>query len=479
MQAFRQSQGKTSADDFNNLSIPKPHGMGDQPSSKQNDLKDDPDEVLKGLMVHPDYHAEGETGDRLRKAVTDGFKLAYPGEYKPGSFGKDDKPAVRAADLRALFQDRLGTKTPLPGSTPDLSDAFIRGGSGTPTPTAGDRNKLFTPKALNDKPAHPSPLLGLVTKALGVSPAQAATFDQTTPIRAQVEKLAVENNEGISDERKEAPFVQYAHTNKIPKDANGQPAFLWSAPFGWVRNPSCQLDPNQTLPPIMPPFPAIPPAGLDAPETYPDSSRAHDDQNPSDSGRPDQSDVLGPNNPSPFPDQSDEVPQITLLPSKPLPGTYVKPGGAGGHIIHGGRTPFAKGFRGFDVDREGMTQEPNISLTEGQRRAYDNYLKGEGGRLMEERKIRENLKIAPSQSFLWTQIKKNPMKDGKYTNGLKGKNYRYYDWDYSHSEIEVYNKSGRHLGAIDGVTGEWTSKPDLKKGSELEPETGQTTSGSA
>jgi hypothetical protein len=71
------------------------------------------------------------------------------------------------------------------------------------------------------------------------------------------------------------------------------------------------------------------------------------------------------------------------------------------------------------------------------------------------------------------------MKDGKYTNGLKGKNYRYYDWDYSHSEIEVYNKSGRHLGAIDGVTGEWTSKPDLKKGSELEPETGQTTSGSA
>ena len=126
-----------------------------------------------------------------------------------------------------------------------------------------------------------------------------------------------------------------------------------------------------------------------------------------------------------------------------------------------------------------MTQEPNISLTEGQRRAYDNYLKGEGGRLMEERKIRENLKIAPSQSFLWTQIKKNPMKDGKYTNGLKGKNYRYYDWDYSHSEIEVYNKSGRHLGAIDGVTGEWTSKPDLKKGSELEPETGQTTSGSA
>ena len=76
MQAFRQSQGKTSADDFNNLSIPKPHGMGDQPSSKQNDLKDDPDEVLKGLMVHPDYHAEGETGDRLRKAVTDGFKLA-------------------------------------------------------------------------------------------------------------------------------------------------------------------------------------------------------------------------------------------------------------------------------------------------------------------------------------------------------------------------------------------------------------------
>ncbi|MAO90618.1 MAG: hypothetical protein CMM78_02695 [Rhodospirillaceae bacterium] len=48
--------------------------------------------------------------------------------------------------------------------------------------------------------------------------------------------------------------------------------------------------------------------------------------------------------------------------------------------------------------------------------------------------------------------------------------------------MEVYSKSGRHLGAIDGVTGEWTDRADtIKDGkvSENEIETGKTTSGSA
>jgi hypothetical protein len=30
---------------------------------------------------------------------------------------------------------------------------------------------------------------------------------------------------------------------------------------------------------------------------------------------------------------------------------------------------------------------------------------------------------------------------------------RYYTWDALHQEVEVWNKRGRHLGALDPVTG--------------------------
>lgn len=30
---------------------------------------------------------------------------------------------------------------------------------------------------------------------------------------------------------------------------------------------------------------------------------------------------------------------------------------------------------------------------------------------------------------------------------------RYYTWDSLHGEIEVFNKRGKHLGALDAVTG--------------------------
>lgn len=34
------------------------------------------------------------------------------------------------------------------------------------------------------------------------------------------------------------------------------------------------------------------------------------------------------------------------------------------------------------------------------------------------------------------------------------RNTRYYEWDNLHNEIEVFNKQGRHLGAMDPTTGE-------------------------
>lgn len=36
---------------------------------------------------------------------------------------------------------------------------------------------------------------------------------------------------------------------------------------------------------------------------------------------------------------------------------------------------------------------------------------------------------------------------------------RYYEWDSLHGHIEVYNKRGRHLGVLDGVTGQLIGNP--------------------
>jgi hypothetical protein len=33
-----------------------------------------------------------------------------------------------------------------------------------------------------------------------------------------------------------------------------------------------------------------------------------------------------------------------------------------------------------------------------------------------------------------------------------------YTWDSLHGEIEVYNRRGRHLGAIDAVSGAWIKR---------------------
>lgn len=38
---------------------------------------------------------------------------------------------------------------------------------------------------------------------------------------------------------------------------------------------------------------------------------------------------------------------------------------------------------------------------------------------------------------------------------------RYYTWDSLHGEIEVFNKRGKHLGALDAVTGR-TIKPAVR-----------------
>jgi len=52
---------------------------------------------------------------------------------------------------------------------------------------------------------------------------------------------------------------------------------------------------------------------------------------------------------------------------------------------------------------------------------------------------------------VWKELK-NYKKDVK-TNGLSGKDRRYYQWDYLHNDIEVFDKDFNHLGSIDPISG--------------------------
>ncbi len=64
--------------------------------------------------------------------------------------------------------------------------------------------------------------------------------------------------------------------------------------------------------------------------------------------------------------------------------------------------------------------------------------------------------LLPSQSPVWKALK--PYRDNVKRNE---KGDRFYQWDYTHGDIEMYNARGEHLGCIDGKTGEQT-KPAVK-----------------
>jgi hypothetical protein len=65
-------------------------------------------------------------------------------------------------------------------------------------------------------------------------------------------------------------------------------------------------------------------------------------------------------------------------------------------------------------------------------------------------------KITKAESPVWKKLKN--YKDGIRMTG-EGKKRRYYDWDHTHGDIEVYDHKGRHLGSMDPVTGEMYKGP--------------------
>ncbi len=59
-----------------------------------------------------------------------------------------------------------------------------------------------------------------------------------------------------------------------------------------------------------------------------------------------------------------------------------------------------------------------------------------------------------NSSEFWKGLK--PFRGKTKTNGLQGKDKRFFEWDHTHGDVEVYDGRGRHLGSADPNTGTMT-----------------------
>jgi len=109
-------------------------------------------------------------------------------------------------------------------------------------------------------------------------------------------------------------------------------------------------------------------------------------------------------------------------------------------------TPFADGLNGILYGLEGDWGNSGISAA-----GIVPYL-GDTAKL--GRQGARVCKIAKGNSSVWKKLK--TAKGKTKTNGLKGKDKRFYEWDHTHGDIEVYDARGKHLGSMDGTTGEMT-----------------------
>lgn len=57
----------------------------------------------------------------------------------------------------------------------------------------------------------------------------------------------------------------------------------------------------------------------------------------------------------------------------------------------------------------------------------------------------------PANSPYWKGLR--PYKEKTKTNSQSGKSIRYYVWDYTHRDVEVYDSKGNRMGSADPVTG--------------------------
>ncbi|AIL66130.1 Cytotoxic domain protein [Rickettsiales bacterium Ac37b] len=62
-----------------------------------------------------------------------------------------------------------------------------------------------------------------------------------------------------------------------------------------------------------------------------------------------------------------------------------------------------------------------------------------------------------AESKIWQELE--PYKGKTRTNGLSGKERRYYEWDNLHNDIEVFDHKGKHLGSMNPKTGVMYKQP--------------------
>jgi hypothetical protein len=65
--------------------------------------------------------------------------------------------------------------------------------------------------------------------------------------------------------------------------------------------------------------------------------------------------------------------------------------------------------------------------------------------------------VKKQESSIWKGFK--PHRGEVKTNAAKGKRREYYEWDFTHDDIEVYDHAGDHKGSMDPVTGEMYKPP--------------------
>jgi len=87
------------------------------PSAGQAPTRHAVEQMLGNLVSDDRYQAEGPAADRFRDTVSEAFRIAYPGPYEPGSWGRlpnGDRipPSTTPEDLESLFRQRMGDTLP-------------------------------------------------------------------------------------------------------------------------------------------------------------------------------------------------------------------------------------------------------------------------------------------------------------------------------------------------------------------------------
>ena len=80
----------------------------------------------------------------------------------------------------------------------------------------------------------------------------------------------------------------------------------------------------------------------------------------------------------------------------------------------------------------------------------------EGGEVISEKTNRIK-NPSKNDSDVWNKLERVKGSDMKKSG--KGRNTKYYAWDHTHNDIEVYNRYGEHLGSMNPTTGEMYKGP--------------------